>query len=81
MSARPSVRRARLLAAATLVVVTSAAALAPTTAFADAQPSSTVAGAAPAVNDAKPLAASLEPAAGQTPLVRDGSGADLKLTV
>ncbi|MFD7728929.1 hypothetical protein ACFV6F_00885, partial [Kitasatospora phosalacinea] len=37
--------------------------------------------AAPAVSDAKPLAASLEPAAGQTPLVRDGSGADLKLTV
>ncbi|MEV7783044.1 hypothetical protein [Kitasatospora sp. NPDC088351] len=71
MFTHSSTRRSRLLAAATLVVATGTAALAPATAFADI----------PAPSDAKPLVATLEPVAGQAPLTRGGNGAALTMTV
>ncbi|MFJ9445594.1 hypothetical protein ACIRRH_27585 [Kitasatospora sp. NPDC101235] len=71
MFAHSSTRRSGLLAAATLVVATGTAALAPATAFAGT----------PAPTDAKPLVATLEPTEGQAPLTRGGNGAALTMTV
>ncbi|MFE2107643.1 hypothetical protein ACFXAF_17495 [Kitasatospora sp. NPDC059463] len=71
MSARPSARRSRTLAAATLVAVTAGAVLVPTAAFADA----------PAPAGTLPLVATLEANAGQAPLTRGGNGAELTMTV
>ncbi|ROR43141.1 hypothetical protein [Kitasatospora cineracea] len=72
MSARPSVRRSRLLATAVAVAAT-AAALAPTAASAADAPSGDPA--------AKPLVATLAQAPDQGPLTRSGDGADLTMTV